>query len=609
MSAARRLAGPLLAAAAVASYTAVFRRYGIFDLADEGTLLVQALRSASGQVPYIDFKTGYGPVFFLLQGHLLRLGGVAAIRAALVVTHALAAALVYALGRRLFGAPRAALAVFVGVAFFLPIAPAKGAPFNVPYPAWYAGLAVVLATALLTDDGAPRWNAFFAGMIAGVTFAVKPNSGGLILVGAVAAIVLDGPERAGVVGRAALLGAALAMATLVASGGVGPAFWIFTPLGAALAWLGGVHGAPDRVVVPRLAAAGGGFALAAGMLLAPPFLVLGPAQFAREVLLIGAHVGRLYAQPLAWPALVAATVGLLAFFAPRRLAAPLLVLGALAVAVPLVRGAPRGVAGLRTGVEQALLVGVPVVLWGALALVRREAARGLVVLAAMTTAAALQLYPRADFLHLMPLGPLLVLLALAVAREVLARFGVSARVTTALVVGVAVLAALGRLAPTALVARDVLAGRTVDVVAGGTRFTIEPDGADVLRALAGAVMRVEELTGARDTVIGFPACGIVTFLADRLPAGPHDYFFPGRPDRAEAAVLALELGADRPPAAVTCSVAGTDLAGAWTYYPEFAGLIDARYRLALDAPPFKVFHVRPPVRRAVARRQSTNSLR
>src|SRR5581483_3426648 len=170
----------------------------------------------------------------------------------------------------------------------------------------------------------------------------------------------------------------------------------------------------------------------------------------------------------------------------------------------------------------------------------------------------------------------------------------------ALVAGVPLVLALGRLTPTAGVAADVLAGRTVDVVVGETRLTVEPAGADVFRSLARAVTRVRELTTADDAVIGFPACGIVTFLAGRLPAGPHDYFFPGRPDRAEAAVLALELGAERPPAAVTCSAAGTELADARSYYPEFAGLIDARYRLALDAPPFKVFEVRPPLRHVLA---------
>ena len=80
MRSARRADAPLAAGLVVAAYAAALRPYGIFDYVDEGLLLVQALRAARGQVPYVDFHTGYGPLYFRLQAWLLAAGGWAAIR-------------------------------------------------------------------------------------------------------------------------------------------------------------------------------------------------------------------------------------------------------------------------------------------------------------------------------------------------------------------------------------------------------------------------------------------------------------------------------------------------------------------------------------------------
>ena len=75
---------PLLVAVLVGAYVAAFHRFGLFDFADEGLQLAQAWRVAHGQRPYLDFHTGYGPLYFAWQGALMRWGGLGAVRAALV---------------------------------------------------------------------------------------------------------------------------------------------------------------------------------------------------------------------------------------------------------------------------------------------------------------------------------------------------------------------------------------------------------------------------------------------------------------------------------------------------------------------------------------------
>ena len=316
MSTARRAAAPLAAGLVVAAYAAALRRYGVFDYVDEGLLLVQALRTARGQVPYVDFHTGYGPLYFRLQAWLLAAGGWDAIRWALVAVHGAGGALLFVLARRLAGPALAWAAVALEVAFFLPVAPGRGAPFNVPYPAWYAGLAGV-ALAVLLGGGAPArpWRAAVAGVIAGAVTAMKPNSGVLLAAGAAAAVVLGEVRDGGgaSLARAVLALVALAVVALVLPSGFTLAAWVLVPPVVGLAALGARRGITDADALRRLAALAAGFVAVAGAAFAPALAALGPGGLARE---IGAGVAALYALPFPWPAAVAAAAGL-AMFAVR----------------------------------------------------------------------------------------------------------------------------------------------------------------------------------------------------------------------------------------------------------------------------------------------------
>jgi hypothetical protein len=298
-------------------------------------------------------------------------------------------------------------------------------------------------------------------------------------------------------------------------------------------------------------------------------------------------VAEIYAIELPATAVVAGLVGF-AIFLARRGPAPvgraLWLVAMLVVAAAFVSAAVHGarlLPGLRLGAEEALLAFVPLVVWGGIAMLTGELAAPV----SLTAAAALQLYPRADFVHLMPLGPLLIPLALRLWSRGDIVVGALPR---AVLVAIPLALAVARFAPTATTLARLAGGDDVPVRVGSTEFLIEGTAAEPLRALAAAVDAARAASTPGASMIAFPACGLVPFFARLTPAGPHDYFFPGRPSRAEAKELASRLASAPPPLAVTCDVAGSELSGAWSYYPELANHVVTHYPVLVTRPPFTV---------------------
>ena len=579
---------PVVAGLVVAAYVAVFRRFGLYDLADEGLLLTQAARAAAGERPYLDFHTGYGPLYFALQAALVRAGGLEAIRGALAVVHGVTAAVLFSVARALGGPALAVAAVALQVAFFLPVAPGSGAPFNVPYPAWYAGLGGV-AIALLVARGTTRPAALaLGGAIAGAVFAMKPNSGALLVAGAaVASVVTEAGSRRGrfVAGAVVVLALLVVVLLVAPTGASGVALVVVAPV-AVLAWRGRGLLVGDGAAAVRLAALSAGFLAVVAPTLGPTIATLGPTRFGHEILHLGTGVADLFLLPIGWPAIAATLLGLATLAAGTPRAGVVAGLALLAgVVASGAMGAPCAVEAARLGAERAAMAIVPLTLLGGIALLAHD-----IRIAPVLAVAVLgmpQLYPRPDFDHLMSLAPLVLPLAVLVGRAAMVCLGVGKERATAAAVGVALALAAGRFFPSGRALVALVGGRATTVELPAGTLVALPQGLERLQTIAAAASAVAAATVPGERVLAFPACAAIPFLAERLPAGPHDYFYPGRPTREEVAVLAMRLGAAPPPMAVTCDAPG-HLAHAWEAYPELVDLLEHRYRVVLERPSLTV---------------------
>ena len=603
----------VLAASIALAYLLPFRGYGL-NVEDEGTLLYQILRVSRGELPYADFSTGYTPGFFFLSAGLWRLAGdVAALRAILALVHALTIGGLTLLVARLV---RPALALTVPLLYlaFIPVFPGEFCAFNVPYPGWFATLGwVVTAWAMLAFLGRRRrvW-LVVAGAGAAATFGMKPNAGVFALAAATAVLLAlrEHGRRAGAVSGALWV---------VLWGGILAGVWVtigprprlldvlvyIAPLAAALAAL------VTRDRIRRAFLIGDAAALFVPFAaLSLPWLgfflrELGTAGFLREVLLFGSGAEQLFYLP--YPA-----------FEPWALVVTALAIG-FAGAGALVRG---GVIGLRAATAGALVAFLAAaaaverlgvmperVLWsviwqlesagfpltlaaltvGVVWLWRRRRRAGSQVPAALLLFALfmhLQLYPRADFMHLLIAAPLAAVFAafllehvlgwwergLAAAGAMRARRAVALGASALLVVviGLRVSPSLGALAGAPRVALP---------------FAVAPVGVDRARAadlqdLGAAARRLARSVGRGEPSLGFPAIDVLLFLVGARNPTAHSYFYPGRPDHREEAEIVDVLAAAPPAALASLTRHFTFFDQAPAYYFLLRRFVQARYELA-----------------------------
>jgi len=603
-------------AVAVAALYASFVRYGV-NLDDEGTILYQILRTHRGEQPYLDFHTGYTPAMFYLNSGLLELFGVSVLplRVFLVAVNTAAVVLIFRLSLRLAPVPESACAALT-YALFLPFFAGQFASFNIPYPAWYAvtaWLLAELASVKSIETGRRSWLAA-AGAFAGLAFSFKPNTGVLALAAVVLTRLLTAAPLARRIGSW-LEGIVLTIAFVAVFAVLG--FEVLTEqflllgvplllLVAGAGWLRGrARNSREHAVFRPVGAGFGdvgvilaGFAFVVATWLGYFLPRLGLDGFAREILLLGAGVERIYLlyypDVSGWSAAVMAAV-VLAWILPRAIARgwiggrALLVLGfcalvALFLALTLFGLAPEGmILSVALQLENVsyflipLLLSAAVVLWLArLAVPGIFRAEGLPIGLGVLTAAIvyglllfLQLYPRIDFMHVVIGMPSALVVAAGalwrferwvlkeIRETVPARFAddrlrLAIRVVALLPIVIGLAARSVPFVDARIALEDDLALREMTRLEfPALPIELERDRDHDLRELAATARFISQSTESGQPIVTFPALALLSFLTDRATPVPHDYFFAGRPSHADEAAMVDQIEDASPPLVVT----------------------------------------------------------
>jgi HEAT repeat protein len=313
-----RVTGPLLLVVTLA-YFGALAPYGL-ELADEGHLISQIHRTYLGQVPYVDFHTGYTPGVYYWNAALFRLFGVnlLAVRGCLAVINGLGVACLYWLVRRVGGSRFAAATAGLLSVALIPFYDGHFAPFNIPYPAWYVTLFWLLSLICVVEWWTSRrgWLWALAGLCAGTVFAFKQNSGLLNLAALLIAMGLlerpvAGAEPVGVgrwLRRAERLlrwmvpfGGALGLMLMMGrSGGAREVYVFALPLAVVVAWelfAPVVHVArpvPPLTLVRHAVLVAVGFAAVTLPWTAYFWPRLGARAFLRSILYIGGSYEQFY---------------------------------------------------------------------------------------------------------------------------------------------------------------------------------------------------------------------------------------------------------------------------------------------------------------------------
>jgi len=621
----RRDLAPALGVFVVAiAWLLLLRPYG-FQLEDEGTHLFWFDRVMRGEQPYVDFHTGYTPGFFALGKAVFSAFGpsATALRAVLAVINALTAAGLAEITRRVAGRWLAPIPPLLWLAF-VPVYVGEFAAFNVPYPTWPVTLAFV-ATALAMLAWMERrsaWLLVAAGLSAAAAMWFRPNSGAFALAAATW-IVVAVASRPSFLDRAMALAAAVFMALGV---------W-YTFEFRILGMDAFVHLLPAALVVLLCSSslwrrlrddaappATVSLLLLAGSFLAPtlawalPLLLqLGREKFLYEVFLVGADYQTIYYKPhpLPEPYAVMVVAAMLAIavagrFVLHRRVKPMTVLIAVAAVGTCVKLAilaegiaPEGL--VHSIVAQyenasywlAATTGFGAVLWlrgvGADELKRSRGARTLVVLTPLAIAMYMQMFPRSDYMHQITAVPFTMVVACGLLARVSAWWGRGtwpADWNGPRVVRGGVLAA--GMSVVALGFFDKGVGPVHAWLSAAPRRPVSPHldvhveaaAGDELEAIAATVAFLRERTTEGEALWSFPATSGLLFAAGNTNVVPHDYWYPGRPDRAEEDRVLGLLREKRPRFIVTLGRGWNFFEGAPLYFENLRGFVAGEYRLA-----------------------------
>lgn len=539
-----------------------FRLYG-FDLIDEGTQLAQIERVASGARPYVDFETGYTPLYFALEAWLLDAGGgtIVAIRTFGVILQATLVGGLFASVRAWAGPQLASAVAALFVAFLLPVSLRTGAPFNIPYPGWLAAPAALAVQVMVSRVSARRIRRrdlviFASGALAGLAFSVKPNSGLFVLAGAALALSpswsSERPlDRA--VSAALRLVAVGATAVLLSPGfGQGYALALFVPVVLA-AWRTAPAFEDGDAALRQLGALGAGFVVVVGTWLVPLAGRIGIDGVLRKVLLLDGSVVDAYLLAFEPPALptVALAVGALVAWTVRGRGRLLPLVLATTVAAVAILGARMGA---RVAAENVVLWLGPIALVlglsDAAGLARWPRERAALAFLAVYS---LQLFPRPDSIHV-AMGGAPLALGVALVWRRYERTWREATGGPAAVAWVALLVALGLAAGRAAPAWVPRVSEGAEALALGERAPVEVIArhASHYDRAAKLVAEVRARAGAGEPVFGFPDIAGIGFLAARPQPYYYLYFVPGRPDRVGEASAIARLEEVAPSLAITC---------------------------------------------------------
>ncbi|TMA71485.1 MAG: hypothetical protein E6J72_21600 [Deltaproteobacteria bacterium] len=390
-----------------------------------------------------------------------------------------------------------------------------------------------------------------------------------------------------------------------------PAFAVAALCAGPLAWRRGCAAAPRATVSLVLLATA--FLVPTLAWTVPLLRTLGRDRFLYEVFLVGADYQSLYYKPHPSPesyALLVVAAMLGAAIAGRLVAARRLRPWPALVAIAAV-GAAVKLTALRTGIAPEGLVhsitaqfenasfwlavvanfGAVVWLWraGRAGLHRSERARAMLVLVPLAVAMYLQMFPRSDFMHQITAVPLTAAVACALLDRVAAWWASGMwpggwngqRLVRGAVQAAAAVILL-------LVFGEKIAGplQAWSNAAPHTPMTsrldvhVEAAAGDELEAIASTVSFLRAHTTESEAAWSFPATSGLLFAAGRTNVAPHDYWYPGRPDRAEEARVLGLLRDARPRFIVTLGRGWNFFAEAPVYFENLRSFVVGEYRLA-----------------------------